>query len=115
MRTRIGRFIGVLTLTAITTLIGLLPVLHGQSDGQQQQPPPQATVNDAQLKAFVLAWAEIDKIRKEYDTAVRDVQDPEKAAKLQEEAQGKLHEAVEGQGLTVPEYNGDCRRGEQRP
>ncbi len=105
MQIRIERFIGVLTLTAIA-LIGLVPVVPGQSYGQQQQPAPPATVSDDQMKAFVLAWAEIDKVRAEYDAAVREVRDPEKVTELQEKAQVKIHEAVEEQGLTVDEYNG---------
>lgn len=80
---------------------------QGQGQGMQgMQGQQQATqFSDDQLKSFAAAVEGIQQVANDYAPRLRDAQDPQQLAELQQEAEDQMLEAVQGEGLTVDEYN----------
>lgn len=98
----------LLRATAASALLSALPMsaLHAQQ-AQQAQPPAQqqAPVSDEALEQFSEAASTVREVRQEYSAEIQSTKDEEKAQALREEAQQKMVVAVQGAGLSVPEYN----------
>lgn len=81
-----------------------------QGGAQQGQPPQQqgqaaADVDDESLSKFKDAFDDVNSVRESFAGKLEDVEDPEKAQKIQQQAQQKMQGAVEDAGLSVEEYN----------
>lgn len=101
--------------------LGLSVAAHAQEYGQGQggyqqqgQPPaaqqpggaaPQVDLSDQQVSQFKEAFGEISTIRQAYADELQNAEDPNKARKLQQQAQSEMVEAVEDSGLSVQDYN----------
>lgn len=93
-------------LIAVVGLFHLL--LYTQSFAQppagQPAPPSQQTVSEGELQSFAKAYVEVEEIRTSHEAALSQTQEPEQAAKIQQEANGKMVQALEKQGLTPESY-----------
>ncbi|TDY04004.1 DUF4168 domain-containing protein [Thiohalophilus thiocyanatoxydans] len=81
-----------------------------QGGAQQGQPPQQqgqaaADVDDESLSKFKDAFGDVNSVRESFAGKLEDVEDPEKAQKIQQQAQQEMQGAVEDAGLSVEEYN----------
>lgn len=102
---RITMFIAVIGLfTFLST-----PAIYAQESAQPSpatQPPQQSqtTVSDEELQSFAKAYVEIEAIRVSHEAALNNTQEPEQAQQIQQDANAKMVEAVEKQGMTVEGY-----------
>lgn len=71
----------------------------------QQQPPAQQQVSDQDLQVFASALQEVQKIVVAYSPRIEKAKDPAQAQKLHTEAQQRMADAVEAEGLSVEQYN----------
>lgn len=81
---------------------------QGQGQGQQmmmQQQAPDIDVSEAELKKAAGAYADITKIREEFQQSLSGVSEPEEAQALQEEAGKAMAQAVKDNGLEIKKYN----------
>jgi Domain of unknown function (DUF4168) len=75
-----------------------------------QERPRQPTVqeneiSDAELQAFVKAYVQYHKVREQYEPQLKAAKDPQESKKIQDEANGKIKEALAKQQLTAQNYN----------
>lgn len=103
----------VLALLAAAGLIAgaTTATAQGQSQGQPQGQPaapvqqaPQMDVSSDQVSSFVDAYMAVQTINQEYTQKLQNVEDPEKATKMQQEAQTEMQSAVSDSGLSIEEY-----------
>lgn len=103
----------VMALLAAAGLLAGATTVTAQ--GQPQQPPaqqqapaqtqaPAMDVSEGQVESFVDAYMAVQGINQEYTQKLQNVEDPEKATKMQQEAQTKMQEAVSESGLSISEY-----------
>jgi hypothetical protein len=90
-----------------------------QSSAQQQQPAQQAApaaaaaaetvtsadVTDQEVEQFAKSYQEVTQIQKDTEKQLESVQDPAGATKVKQEANQKMAEAVQGQGMKVERFN----------
>lgn len=76
----------------------------GQQYGQPEQQAA-APVSDADLEKFVSAESKVNEIRDDFSQRLGQVDNQEEAQSLQLEAQEKMVEAVQDEGLDVGRYN----------
>lgn len=94
------RIIRSLQLLTATLLISLATTVSAQ---QPADAMPQ--YSEAQIEQFAAAFVEVDTIRQEYTTSIGAAEDQQQAQALQQEAQTKMAEAVQGSGLEIQIYN----------
>lgn len=86
-----------------------LAAVPGMAQPQYAQGQPSQGMEqefDAQtLNSFANAAVELGQIQNDFATQLQGVQDESKAMQLQEEANRKMVQAVEAQGLDVQTYN----------
>lgn len=101
--------------------LGVSATEYGQAGAQQGQPPQQQTgqaaanVDEASLNKFKHAYAEVNSVRASFAGKLEDVEDPQEAQKLQQQAQEYMVSAVEDSGLSVKEYNQISAAIQQNP
>jgi len=101
--------------------LGVSASEYAQSGAQQGQPPQQqsgqaaANVDEASLNKFKDAFAEVNSIRESFAGKLENVEDPQKAQQLQQQAQEDMVSAVEDAGLSVQEYNQIFAAVQQNP
>jgi len=81
----------------------------------QQSPPPAAAaaketvtsadVTDQEIEQFAKSYKEVSQIQKDTDKQLESVQDTAGAAKVKQEANQKMADAVQGQGMKVERFN----------
>lgn len=81
-----------------------------QQQGQQQDPWEQqqavpSDFSDEEIDKVATAYVDIIDIREEYHGRLAEVDDPEVAQQIQMEANEKITEAVENNGIDVETYN----------
>lgn len=94
----VGTAIGLL-------LLGPTPATSAQEPSRQQPAAQQADVSDKDLKAFVKAYVEIQKIRLAYEPSLENAKGPEESQKIQKEAESKVEKVFKKEGLSVESYN----------
>jgi hypothetical protein len=73
---------------------------------QQQNLPDASDFSDSDLDAFVATQKDMAGIQKKYSQKLQANQDkPKKAMEVQQEAQQKMVEAVQDNGLELEKYN----------
>jgi len=82
---------------------------------EQQAPPPAAAaaketvtsadVTDQEIEQFAKSYKEVSQIQKDTDKQLESVQDTAGAAKVKQEANQKMADAVQGQGMKVERFN----------
>jgi hypothetical protein len=103
-------FVGMAVSVFVGAAVGLLLLWLGelvpsQVTPKEQPPRNQTNIGDRELTAFVRAYVEYHKIRREYEPALKNAQDPKKSQQLQEEANLKLRKLLDREGLTPERYN----------
>ena len=117
--TRALVFVGALT-------VGLAQIAQAQAQQtppsqqpsaqqQEQQSPPAAAaaketvtsadVTDQEIEQFAKSYKEVTQIQKDTDKQLESVQDTAGAAKVKQEANQKMADAVQGQGMKVERFN----------
>ncbi len=86
-------------------LLGPASVTSGQEASEQQLAAQQANVSDKDLKAFVKAYVEIQKIRLAYEPSLKNAKGPEESQKIQKEADSKIEKLFKKEGFSVESYN----------
>lgn len=104
----------LISLLGITLSLGAQANEYGQN-GTQQGGQAAANVDEASLNKFKDAFAEVNGIRESFAGKLENVEDPQKAQKLQQQAQEDMVSAVEDAGLSVQEYNQIFAAVQQNP
>ncbi len=100
-------------LAAAGFMIGAASVsAQGAPQGGGQQGAPAAAqpqgeqmdVSDEQVESFVDAYVAVQGVNQEYTQKLQQVEDPEKATELQQEAQTEMQSAVDDSGISIEEY-----------
>ena len=85
---------------------GNTPGQPGQPSAPQAAPAaPAADFRDDDLEKFAEVQKPLQEIRTDYSERLQSTQQPEQAAKLQQEATDKMMEVIEDSGLEVATYN----------
>lgn len=79
--------------------------MQGQSQGQQMQGQASANFSDDKLKSFAEAVTGIQQVARDYAPRLRDAENPQQVAELEQEAQDAMMQTVKDEGLSVEEYN----------
>lgn len=82
---------GLLSRSLMFTLAaGLIALLFNPEARAQESPAQKTDISDEELKVFVNAYVQVDKIRLEDEPSLRNAQSPEQAQNIQREAAGKM-------------------------
>lgn len=92
------------------------PALLGGPAVAQEAPAPTATIDDAQLQAFVAALREVDAIEQRYGAELEGADSEEARQNVITEANDAMVEAIEETpGITVEEYIGVLQQAQADP
>lgn len=99
---------------------GVAGLAQAQDPATQGAPPPQQApaqgpVSDEQIESFATALQSVGEIQSEYSAKLAEAQEPEAQQQVQMEAQTKMLQAVEAEGLTAAEYNSLAQRMDSDP
>src|SRR5690625_8049712 len=61
-------------------------------------------VSQEEVDNFVEAYMSVQEINQDYTQQLQDVEDSDQATQLQQEAQGKMQDAISEAGLSIAEY-----------
>src|SRR5258706_14381535 len=90
-------------------IIGFLLVSGGPGSTQQATPSTanadRENISDGELRAFVKAYVDNQKIRQKYEPPLETNTDPQKYREIQEQANADLKKSLAKQNLTVEQYN----------
>jgi Domain of unknown function (DUF4168) len=92
-----------LSLVVVGSLLWLASPAIGQEASNTQASDKQA-VNDDQLRTFAKVYVAYQRIRQQYEPALKNAQEPERK-RIQDEANSKVKTALSKQNLTAEEYN----------
>ncbi|HEX4855295.1 MAG TPA: DUF4168 domain-containing protein [Limnobacter sp.] len=90
---------------AATTSKESPPAKAAGSDATKHVTPAAANFENADLQKFAEVQKPLQEIRTDYSKQLENANEPEKAAKLQQEASDKMLEVVEQSGLELETYN----------
>lgn len=94
-------------LLALLAAVGLLfAVGANAADAEQAEPAAAEPVSTEDINRFAEAYLAVQMINQEYSTMLQQVEDPEQATQLQQEAQTKMQQAVTESGLSISDYQG---------
>jgi GTP1/Obg family GTP-binding protein len=93
-----------LLLTAFVISMGFGVTVLAQAPPPQSQ-PEQIQVSDQQLQQFATAQAGISEVQEEFSAQLQQVEDPDKAQTLREQANEQMIQAVQDAGLDVESFN----------
>jgi hypothetical protein len=65
----------------------------------------ETAVSDKELQAFVKAYVDYQKIRASYGPALDNAKDPQRKKQIEQEANTKVKQSLDTQGLTAERYN----------
>ena len=99
----IGR--SILPMIGALILAIYLPIEVAWSASTAPVPPAQVNVSDRELKAFVKAYVEYQKIRQNYEGRIASTKDEREKQRLQREGDDKVKQVLQKQGLTPQSYN----------
>lgn len=95
------RFGGLAGLAAVLVLA--LGLASG-SQAQEQAIMPPGEISQDQVDAFAEAAVAVQRVEQDFSLRLQEVETPEEAEQLQQEAQTEAIQAVEDSGLSLPEY-----------
>ncbi len=90
---------------AVLLTLGLAAPAAAQDQPAQQLPAPAENISDEQLEQFAAAALAVNQLGREYASRLQSAEDEARAEAIRVEAQEKMVEAVQDEGLTVEEYN----------
>ena len=89
-------------LAAVLSLVIFVPeTVHAQEPSSG----PAAGVDDGQLRSFAKVYVQVEKIRENYGSQLKETQDPQKSIEIQKEAKSKIDNALAKEGLTIESYS----------
>lgn len=91
----------MVVIAGVCALAPLSPLQAQTGESQLSQ----KEIVTADLQPFAQAYKEVSQIHAAYTERILQADDPAKTEKLQEEANQKMHQAVENRGLTIGDYN----------
>lgn len=94
----------ILTLLVSISLPGRT-AWSGEASPRQTSPAEPSNVSDKDLRAFVKAYVEYQKIRQNYEPKMNNTRDEKEKQRIQREGDDKVKQALEKQGLTPQAYN----------
>jgi Domain of unknown function (DUF4168) len=98
--------IGCSTLALLLSVSLPAAPAWGADTSPKPTSPAQATnVSDKDLRAFVKAYVEYQKIRQNYEPKVNNTKDEKEKQRIQREGDDKVKQALDKQGLTPQAYN----------
>ena len=100
-----------LPLLSLLAAFGLLFAVSASA--LDAEPADAAQVSDGDINRFAEAYLAVQMINQEYSTMLQQVEDPEQATELQQEAQTKMQEAVTESGLSISDYQGIAQQANQ--
>lgn len=65
----------------------------------------QTDISDKDLKAFVKAYVQVQRIRSRYEPVLNKAKDPKESERIQQEANTKIKTVLNKEGLPVDKYN----------
>jgi uncharacterized protein DUF4168 len=86
-------------------ILGNVTTVFSQQSPKTQPGSQQATVNEKELRAFVKAYVETQRIRQQYEPALGKNKDAEKDRLIENKANDELKKNLAKQNLTVEQYN----------
>ncbi|MCF8142984.1 MAG: DUF4168 domain-containing protein [Deltaproteobacteria bacterium] len=106
----LNKFGFIITAGIVCALVWAVPTAAQQESqqgyqGQQGAVPPKVEVNDAELDKAAAAYVQIAKIQKDFQESLQAAPDPDQRKGLQQKANQKMIQAVEGEGIAVDEYS----------
>jgi hypothetical protein len=95
------------SILALLLSINLLAASTWSADAPPRQPSraEPTNVSDKDLRAFVKAYVEYQKIRQNYEPKMNNTRDEKEKQRIQREGDDKVKQALERQGLTPQAYN----------
>jgi hypothetical protein len=87
---------------------GALAMATPSRSAEQPQRPgasPATTISDKDLNAFVKAYVDYQNIRASYGPALERAKDAEQKKRIEQEANTKVKQSLDAQGLTSERYN----------
>jgi hypothetical protein len=99
---RIGLIIVALLLSVNLSAV---PAWGADASPKQTSPAEPTNVSDKDLRAFVKAYVDYQKIRQNYEPKMNNTRDEKEKQKIQREGDDKVKQALEKQGLTPQAYN----------
>ena len=98
--------IGLGAAISVATAQDAAPVETPAPQMQQAPATQAASVDDAKLKSFAVAFLEVTKVTRSYQPMIEAADTPDAQKQLREEASQKMVETVnDAQGISVEEYN----------
>ena len=89
--------------------------LSGAHAQQQQQPVMPPGLTQGQIETFADAALEVRQVQEDLNAQMQGAPDAQEVQQLQQQAQQGAQQAIEGNGLTVDEYNAILQAANQDP
>src|SRR4051794_14095762 len=94
----------LLSLIMGGSLLGLAAFGCAQEAPNTSNDSRPAKISDAELRAFIKAYVDNQKIRQQYEPTLMDTTDPKQSQQLQNQANTELTQSLARQNLTVEVY-----------
>lgn len=91
-------------LAGLAAVLVLALGLASGSQAQEQAIMPPGEISQDQVDAFAEAAVAVQRVEQDFSLRLQEVETPEEAEQLQQEAQTEAIQAVEDSGLSLPEY-----------
>jgi hypothetical protein len=104
-----------LVIAGVAGAVLLLGAALSDARAQQQQPMMPPELSQSQIETFADATLELRQVQQEFDAQMQGAQDAAEIERLQQQAQQEAQQAIEGNGLSVDEYNAIVQAANQDP
>jgi hypothetical protein len=104
-----------LVIAGVAGAVLLLGAALSDARAQQQQPMMPPELSQSQIETFADATLELRQVQQELDAQMQGAQDAAEIERLQQQAQQEAQQAIEGNGLSVDEYNAIVQAANQDP
>src|SRR5690625_5881797 len=88
-------------------------LLAAGTSAQEADSAEAGSISAGDIDRFDEAYLAVQMINQEYSTMLQQVEDPERATELQQEAQTKMQQAVTESGLSISEYQSITQQANQ--
>lgn len=105
---------GILAAAVTAMALAWSPMAGAQTAQQPAQPGQSANFKQEELKSYAVAALQVQEIRQTYAAKLQGAS-PDQQQSLQQEAMGKMSEAVQSKGLDVDTYNKITQAAQQDP
>jgi Domain of unknown function (DUF4168) len=99
------RISGIILALLLSASLPAAPAWSAEASPKQTSPAEPTNVSHKDLRAFVKAYVEYQKIRQNYEPKMNNTRDEKEKQKIQREGDDKVKQALEKQGLTPQAYN----------